>query len=175
MISIGEKKNIAIEISEEIEGQWFSSVSFWLDNNLIVDSETENLDYLCVDFESFLIALNKGVNYNNSYLFNLQDDEITRLWIKFFSAETIEEMEDEEVEFFDHLFCKSRVPFNSLFFKNKVIIGFVNDENFIFKIWDSFDSKNINTFYIKYKFLKIFLESTSHTLRTNIFDSQTEF
>ncbi|MFT5890891.1 MAG: hypothetical protein ACI9Y7_000989, partial [Dokdonia sp.] len=114
---IGKKENIFISINTAIEDKWFTDINFVINNHIFSIEEKENLTFLCVDFKSLIIGLqdNSLKKYDDNYFWSVSDNEIIRLWNKFFNVKTIEDMEDEEIVLFDEKFTNSRLPFDSRF------------------------------------------------------------
>jgi len=167
---IGKSESIFLSINENIEDKWFSEISLLINNYNFPMKGKENLSFLCTDFESYRMALgeNSLKKYDDDYFWKISNKEIIRLWNKFFTARTIEEMEDNEVEFFDKKIMNSRLPFDSRFLNLWTFVACLKENNWYWKVWKTINPVEIMNFKIPESELISFLDNTTSYLRNEI-------
>lgn len=167
---IGKKENIFISINTAIEDKWFTDINFVINNHIFSIEEKENLTFLCVDFKSLIIGLqdNSLKKYDDNYFWSVSDNEIIRLWNKFFNVKTIEDMEDEEIVLFDEKFTNSRLPFDSRFLNTWTFVAYLDDATWCWKVWETINPSKILNFKVSEAELLSFLEETTRYLEEEI-------
>jgi hypothetical protein len=166
---LGTKNDIFIAIDNEISGKWFSKISFIINDHDFGYDEEENLSFLCVDFEVFKIAIDNEIQmYKDDYFWSISDDDLIKKWNKYFNSKTAEEMENPEIELFDKKFNAVKIPFTSRFFNLWVFIGYIKDDTWHWKVWETINPKEILNFKISVKSLNEVLIQTPNYLRKNI-------
>ncbi|PIF30740.1 hypothetical protein CLU81_1187 [Flavobacterium sp. 9] len=166
---IGTKTEIFISIDHNVSGKWFSKISFIINEYDFQYDEEENLSFLCVNFEVFKIAIdNESQMFNDNYFWSFTDDELIQKWNKYYNSKTIEEMEDPEIELFDKKFNDVKIPFNSRFFNLWIFIGYIKDDVWHWKVWETINPKEILNFKISAQSLNEVLIQTPIYLRENI-------
>ncbi|WP_337966807.1 hypothetical protein [uncultured Flavobacterium sp.] len=166
---IGTKKEIFISIDNNVSGRWFSTISFIINDYDFEYNEDENLSFLCVDFEVFHVAIeNQTQMFKDNYFWSFTDDEIIQKWNKYFNTKTIEEMENPEIELLDEKFHTVMIPFNSRFFNLWVFIGYIKDDVWHWKVWETINPKEVLNFKIAAQSLNEVLIQTPIYLRENI-------
>ena len=167
---IGQKENIFISINTAIEDKWFTDINLVINNYTFPTEEKENLTFLCVDFKSLIMGLqnNSLKRYDDNYFWSISDNEIIRLWNKFFNIKTIEEMEDEEVILFDEKFTNSRLPFDSRFLNIWTFVAQLNDTTWNWKVWKTINPSEVLNFKVSDAKLLSFLEETTRYLEDEV-------
>ncbi|KIC03718.1 hypothetical protein [Flavobacterium sp. JRM] len=169
MKEIGTKKEIFISIDSNVSDRWFSKISFIINDYDFEYNEEENLSFLCVDFECFKIAIDNDQEvYKDDYFWQFTDSEIIKKWNKYFNSKTIEEMEDPKIELLDKKFNDVMIPFDSRFFNLWVFIGYVKDDVWYWKVWETINPKEILNFKISAQSLNEVLVQTPIYLREKI-------
>ncbi|KUJ62168.1 hypothetical protein AR687_09095 [Flavobacteriaceae bacterium CRH] len=169
MEEIGAKEEIFIAIDNNVSGRWFSKIAFIINEYDFEYNEEENLSFLCVDFEVFKIAIdNVPEMFKDDYFWQIDDNELIKKWNKYFNGKTIEEMEEPENELFDKKFYEAKIPFDSRFFNLWVFIGYIKDDIWHWKVWETINPKEILNFKISAQSLNKVLIQTPIYLRENI-------
>ncbi|WP_264530891.1 hypothetical protein [Flavobacterium sp. N502540] len=169
MKQIGIKNEIFIAIDEKISNRWFSKIVFVINEHDFRYNEEENLSFLCVDFEVFKIAIDNDPKvFKDDYFWSINNDELIKKWNNYFNSKTIEEMEDPEIELFDKKFNTVKIPFTSRFFNLWVFIGYLKDDIWHWKVWETINPKEILDFKISAKSLNELLIQTPNYLRETI-------
>ncbi|WP_165770641.1 hypothetical protein, partial [Flavobacterium reichenbachii] len=127
------------------------------------------LSFLCVNFEVFKIAIdNVPEMFKDDYFWQITDNELIKNWNKYLNSKTIEELEDPEVELFDKKFNAVKIPFTSRFFNLWIYIGYVKDDIWYWKVWETINPKEILNFKISSLSLNEVLIQTPIYLREKI-------
>ncbi|OXB10142.1 hypothetical protein B0A68_22650 [Flavobacterium reichenbachii] len=106
--------------------------------------------------------------FKDDYFWQITDNELIKNWNKYLNSKTIEELEDPEVELFDKKFNAVKIPFTSRFFNLWIYIGYVKDDIWYWKVWETINPKEILNFKISSLSLNEVLIQTPIYLREKI-------
>lgn len=152
-----QEGNITIRLSAPNKYS-FGHCRWQIGELVLADGETY-YGILCVDFESFEMALKDG-KYHSLYFDQIPDEELLNNWRHFYGGAL-----DEASDAFSDAFFQVRLALNSECFDPYVFVAYTQEETMHIKYWQKHEPKVVMHVTVDRKNLETAFQKAAHYLR----------